>query len=221
MKKIVLILMFLLFPLSANAFYEVTNPNCTIELRNEISASVFEIIYSSEKQIEKDVVYYKLLINNIPEELSIKDIDTNIIYKDDFVIDKIAPGSTKIFQIYANSKTACEGLNAYTKTVVIQYYNKYSTSPLCDGNEEYMLCKENSKVSLSLEEFENLMNEYIKNKDKENPIEEETTVEKENFFEVILNFLYDNYITILIAIIISGTIGIVIILLVKRKKYNF
>lgn len=222
MKKIVLILAFLFFPISVNAYYEVTNPNCTIYLRNELRLKAFEIIYSNEKYLDNGVVYFRLLVNNIPSELSVKDLETNIVYNDHFVVNKVLPGSIKNFQIYANSNTECNGYNAYTKIVSIPYYNKYSENILCEGYEDYVLCKESSRVNLSLEAFENAMNEYIESiKEVEEKPNDNIIEEKESFIDVFLNFIYDNYITILVSIIIVGTIGIVIILLIKRKKYNF
>lgn len=222
-RKFVLILMFLLLPISVSAYHEITNPNCTIDLKNSLRTSAFEIIYSNEKYIDSGVVYYKLSVRNISANLSMKDLDSNIIYNNDFSLNRIVPGTIRNFQIFANSKTPCEGYNVYTKIVSIPYFNKYSLDPLCEGYEDYVLCKEDSKINLTYEQFEDAINEYIESVNRPEPEEiiDDNKIEKKNFFKDVLKFLYNNYVTILVSIIIVGTICIVIILLVKRRKYKF
>ncbi len=223
MKKIVLLIMFFVMPIIANGYYEITNPDCTANVKTSLRESVSEIIYAMERYKENTTVYYKMFILEIPNNLKVIDKGTDIAYSSDSTIYRVLPGSSKIFKIYANSSSPCDGYNVYTKIIDIPYYNKYSESPLCVGNEQYYLCKEGTKTSVSESEFEALINKYIlDNEAIEEPEKEEPIIVKEdNIINKIIDFIYENYVYILLSVIVLGTLGIITILIIKKKKNNF
>lgn len=222
MKKILILIILLILPITVYGYYEVTDPNCTVDVKTSLRESTSDIVYIIEKYKENIIVYYKISMQEIPENIKITDETTNITYGTDSTIYRIVPGSTKILRIYANTNSPCNGYNVYTKIITIPYYNIYSGSILCNGNEEYYLCKENINTDITESEFETLINKYILEKETEEEKEEDPEIiEEESIFRIILKFIYANYIYILISVIVLGTLGIIITLIVKKKRNNF
>jgi hypothetical protein len=223
MKKSILLLLFvvLFIPFNVKAVYDVTNPDCTndekMKLRNEAS----NIKFVTEKYKENDNVYYSLQILDLQNTINIQDDSTKTIYKisGDKIL-KITPGVTKNLLIYANENSVCNGYSIFTKSVVIPFYNKYSIDPLCKGNEEHILCKENTSIQVSEDEFKRILNAYIKEKNEKPSDDEEEipVVEKPSVYDQIMSFLISYYIYILLGIIVLGTSGIVILEVQKRRS---
>lgn len=222
MKKSILLLLFVfLFIPSVNAGYDVTNPNCTDDVKLALRGAALKVSFITNKYTDNSTVYYSIDIASLPNDINVQDNDTKLIYNNqNLKILKITPGTTKSLLLIANSNSVCNGYSIYTNLVPIPYYNKYKDDPLCVGNEEYFLCQEDTSLQVSYDEFKTLINEYIKEKNTK-PTGNNTvtpTPEKTSVVDEIMNFIANYYIYMLITIIVLGTTGIVIIEVRRRKS---
>lgn len=135
----------------------------------------------------------------------------------------LLPGETELLDFYATNNTKCPNQKILTKTLQVPYYNYYANNPICDGLEDYPLCQKYTKLYTSIsseEEFVKRVSAYkeslVKDTDDDNvkePTKNETTL-----LDSILKFLANDYLYFLIAIIIAGSTGIVIIITKKRRS---
>lgn len=129
-------------------------------------------------------------------------------------------GRTYELPFWAADEGPCNGYKILTKYVILPKYNPYYKSESCIGYEEFELCKKFTSISIGSDErFEQLLNNYkkdLENKNKKDDIEKEKEPEN-TMWENILNFIYNYYMIFLLIIIISGTAGIVV-LEVKRRR---
>lgn len=137
--------------------------------------------------------------------------------------DAFASGEISSLPFYASDTGVCKGFLIQTKYVKLPKYNKYYSDPLCKGHEAYELCKKFTSLTPdSSSKFETLMQKYIKSLEKtdgKKPIDEEKkTTPSKSILEMIGDFFAHNYLIFLIAIIISGTAGIIFIELKKRRS---
>lgn len=207
-------------PLLTYAKYDITNPNCTSSLKLSLREEYSNINVVVDKQNILDKVLYTVEINGVSENINIKDSETAIIYSpiDGYIkLENINPGVTKQLLFFASNLNPCYKYEIITINVLIPFYNKYKDNALCVGNEEYFLCRENSSVNVTLEEFTRLINEYIKSKEVIEEEEKPIIETKINIIDQFMNFLLEYYIYILLLIIVSGTTGIVILEVKKRR----
>ena len=101
----------------------------------------------------------------------------------------------------------CSGKTVATKLIKLPYYNKYYSEEKCKGYEEFKYCKRLIDKNIKEEEFNRLLEEYKKEKDKK----EDTPVVPQN----------DNrelYLIIGIASVSLIIITLVVMIIVKRRK---
>jgi hypothetical protein len=131
------------------------------------------------------------------------------------------PGETYQFPFYASDNNICSGYHILTKNVYFPPYNIYSEDSLCEGHEDYELCKKHSPIIIdSYEEFVQRMNQYLnnlENQDEDNSLVEDSSPE-DSLWNRVINFLIKYNLYILISIIVIGIITIVIISIKKRRK---
>lgn len=215
MKKIIFVL-FMFLPIIVMG--RAIDPRCNQTEKLKLRKETYNFYYATEKYKDKDQIFYKLTILNLTENIIINYLEKNYSSNNN-IINNITPGSSVVLKIIAKPEGICDGYNIGTKTLVIPYYNKYKDDPLCIGNEEYFLCKENTKTKVSENEFKKQINSYIKTKTekKQNEETEPIVVRKETTMTKILNFILKNYMYMLFGTIVICIIGITILLI---KKHN-
>lgn len=215
MKKIIFLII-LFIPLVVLGYNDTINPLCTIKEKDRLRTSVLNFTYALEKYKEGENVFYKVTIYNMNKDIVI-DYGSKTYTVDSNIITNILPGSKLSLKIYSNPLGICAGYNITTKVIIIPFYNKYKDNALCIGNEEYFLCKENTKANIDEKEFTRLINQYVKDKSEIKKDEDEISViSEEKPYEKIYAFVREYYIYILFSIITIGVISI--ILLVSKKK---
>ena len=213
-KLYYLLLAIVLFiPINTFAIYEVIDSRCTNSLKTSLRSAANDVVYRLSKNIDNENVTYKAIFYNLTKDMYLSDNDGNKYSSN--VIENLKPGSTIRIIIHASNNNYCEGYKIVTKIISIPYYNKYSKSELCNGYENYYLCKENSNVKLTEKEFEKKMNEYISSlKEKENeeikPLDEDT---KLSIIDYILEYKY-----FILGAVFLILITIVIVVINNKKK---
>jgi hypothetical protein len=130
-------------------------------------------------------------------------------------------GENYNFPFFATNSTACEGYEIFIKSVKLIAYNEYSEDPLCDGYENYELCKKFTQIKIdSYDEFVQRLKAYIASLKSNNnePIIDKPVEVNKTLMENIKDFIATNYMILLISIIILGTSGIIIIEVKKRRS---
>jgi ABC-type antimicrobial peptide transport system permease subunit len=117
--------------------------------------------------------------------------------------------------IYASDATYCNEYKVSTRLVQIPYYNKYYKNDLCNGYEYYYLCKENSDVRLTDEQFEKNMKAYIDSLKKTNEEESNNNLQSNKKFDIVAFIVEYN-------VYISGFGGILLVIYITYmiKKMN-
>ena len=207
-------LLFLLFPIKSLAKYEIIDSRCTDKLKSSLKSDANDVTYRLSKEIKKDKVTYKLIFYNITKDMYLSD-NNNKKYTSN-VISDLAPGTKLQIVIYASNSTYCEGFKILTKMINVPYYNKYYKEDICNGYENYYLCKENSNVNLTEEQFKNKMSEYIKSieeREKEE-IKPQEEIAKLDIIGFILQYKY----FFIGGITLIGIVVLIIIINNKRKN---
>ena len=218
MRKILLLLfLFCVFPIKSYAVHEVIDSRCTTELKTKLREEAKDFTYMLSRVDENGNSTYTMHFYAISENLNIVG-EKGIIYTNN-KIDGLKPGSSFTLNFYANNKNYCESYKAYSRIIKVPYYNKYYNSELCDGYEDFSLCKKDININLSKEEFQKRLNEY-KESIKEKPKDEEVIVEPIvqdvgfNLYDFVMNNIY----YVLYGIIFFGTAGIIIILIKEKER---
>lgn len=113
--------------------------------------------------------------------------------------------------------TECQNIDISNKYINLPNYNIYYKDSLCKGMEEHDICSKWKKNSMNYDEFKKEI-EKLKYQDDKNKIEKEE--EKEiTVLEMLITFVRQNFIIVIVAILLLITIGIMIYK--KRKESNF
>lgn len=118
------------------------------------------------------------------------------------------------FNFYADTDDACNGKLLTTKTIKLPTFNYYSLDPLCEGIEEYKLCDMWYSGIITREDFIAKVTEYKENLNK---VDEEPDLSPQNKWDVLMDWLINNYSSLLFSIIILGS-GLIIIIKVNEKR---
>ena len=109
--------------------------------------------------------------------------------------------------------------NDVMKTIVLSLpkYNKLSEDPLCEGIEEFVLCKPTYNKDIDYDTFVSRVNTYKKNHKEETdiPIEEEKEEGVNQIADYIIDYIVDNWFNI---IIISTFLILLIITIIVTYK---
>lgn len=229
MKKICFIplavILLVLCRINVNALDQTCTLNEQMRLRNLTNAT--QISYEFFENKEEATNGFKVKISGFSADFYVYNVTNGIYFpyygENVSVSDAFAPGQTYSLPFYASDTGVCKGFLIQTKYVKLPNYNYYYKDPLCKEHETYELCKKfTSLVPSNYAEFENLMQKYIKSLEKSNgktpTNEEEKTTSSKSILEIVGDFFAHNYLIFLIAIIISGTAGIIFIELKKRRS---
>jgi hypothetical protein len=200
---------------------------CTQEeqVRLRQLANATQITYEFYEDVVNDITGFTVTINGFSPDFYVYDEAKGIYfqYKNSTISTSsgFADGQTYVLPFFASDKSPCNGYQIMTKTVALPKYNIYSTDTLCKGHETYELCKKFTSVPIaSHKDFVQRLEQYIKNLNKDGttkPIDEKPQKEL-TLWQMIGEFLWNNYMFILIPIIVLGTTGIVVIEVKKRRS---
>lgn len=212
MKKIVIFLLFVLFPLNVEAYY------CDYEDYNNMQKKALNVNIMTDYEIIDDNATFTVTIYNLDESHYIIDTKNSKTYNyngtDSLKIIITNPGVYS-FEVYSTDNY-CDDTYLYKLFAEIPTYNKYYKDDLCKGIESYKYCQRWFSSKITYEEFKRGVNEY-KNSFKEEKIEEE--IPYKSIYEYILEFYLDYWYIILPIVIVIGISGIVIKLR-QENKFN-
>jgi len=215
-KIFILLILLLVLPTSAHAVYEVIDSRCTTDIKITLRSKASSFTYSINKINNNDVVTYDLELLNIDKLIKVNNSINNVIYTSDGIINNIEPGTIIKLNISASDATYCNDYKISTRMIQIPYYNRHYKNDLCNGYEYYYLCKENSNVKLTDEQFEKDMKAYIDSLKKQNEEENNNINPSDNSKFDIVAFIvkYNAY--------ISGFGGILLVIYITYmiKKMN-
>lgn len=228
-KQKLIIWLVLIFVLSPYRIYAKNVLSCDYKEKarhNLIASNIdFELDY-----IEKaDSVEFFITIYNLHPEIKIVDTYHDEVYQynnledtpKEIKIGGYEDGNTVKFELYSR-ENICQINLLSTKHINLPSYNKYYRDSLCKGIEENTLCKKWVKNDLSYDKFKEEVRKYKstlkkKQKEKERLAKSESKLVK--FIETMMNFIKENYIYILISIIILGSLLTIIIY--KKQEFRF
>lgn len=120
------------------------------------------------------------------------------------------PGYQEIF-IIGQTDSCNEILKEVSMTLA---YNKLSEDPLCEGNEDFVLCNPSYDKEIDYDSFVSRLNTYKKNKGN-NPSSSSNSVKEEN---AIITYVKNNLVSIITITIFIILVIITIILTAKSIK---
>lgn len=207
-KKIYLLSLFSLFLLLPHTSYA----DCTkeeIEHFKEI-----EDEYKVTYEFNKDTKDYTIKFHSSePSKYDFGIYDANNLNCKDlnleeYECDNVKPGEYKVGIFSLNESCDIPMKNI---TLKLPKYNDFSKDELCEGIEEFVLCQETYDKDITYEEFVSRTNTYKRTKRKEE------TKEKESEGK-IKEYLENNSLQIIIALISSILVILIIILVTKSIK---
>lgn len=196
-----ILLFVLVFPIKVNGAV------CSNEDKSNLGSLASNTKISYDYIENNNTVIFNLTLSNIYENMKIKDVAHNIIYNyqgSELTIQNFNPNQSYKFEFYTDSYS-CSGFLIYSKYITLPAYNKYYKDSLCDGIENYKLCKKWQSVNLNYDEFTSKINEY---KNSLITDEDEHGSEIKGIYDFIFEFYSKYYYIILPLIIISSIITI-------------
>lgn len=213
-KMIYLLFLLMFFPIRANAIHEVIDSRCTNSLKLSLREEGQGVVYRLSKTTNGTSVSYTAYFYNLTQNMNM--IDSNGKIYTDSRIENLKPGSTFVVNLYASNQTYCEGYKISSKIISVPYYNPYFGSELCNGYENYSLCKEDVNVTISQSEFEKKLNAYKESlNEKENTEVLDEVVEEDAFslYDFVMSYKY-----YLIGSLLAIVLAAIIIVLINRRK---
>ncbi len=182
-----------------------------------------------QEQYQDFVSYFKIHINNLTEDMYVevtnnKSDEKKVYTYNDTIDGNITFDQTDIVRlrkytitIYSSGNTGCEGTKLYTTYVTTPMFNSFSEEPMCNGAEDFYLCREWLSTTYNVDNVSERIEKYKKgllNKDgEETPPEEE----KKGFIEFVKEHKGIVAITAIGVIAIGGLVTVII---VKKQRSN-
>ena len=217
MKKILFIILFMLFNISSVS--ALTYGGCDYSSISRLKSLISNINISYDYHIIDNKAYFDVTLNNIPDGVYFVDkLSRNTYTYSDTnngeITIKDYDGTSGSYKFYS-SLDACKGTSLGTKYYNFPTYNTYYSNDLCSDIPEFSLCQKWVGVNYSYDEFEKLVNDY-KNKNSEEKPQDKVTYNK-SIIDKIVDIYVKYYYLILGGIII--VCGLIII--IKRRKDSF
>ena len=217
MKKIFLALILtLIFPSIVSAECSNKDVNRLRTIGNNVDVT-YDYYYVGDK------VKFRVTITNLHKDIYVHNRNdlTELYYGKDsknpsiIVVDGFNPGKKYEFKVYGNTDN-CKDKYIATKYVTLPMYNSYSTDKLCDGIEDFYLCKKWANVSLSYKEFVKRIEEYKNKNEIIIDDEEEVIKDLKYYIDYIIKLLlkYNTYYIIALILVL------VLIYIIKQND-NF
>lgn len=131
-------------------------------------------------------------------------------------------GQTITFNYYASYDTVCSYSILKTTQVTLPKANQYYGQPICVGLDEYYLCKKFTNTDdYTQDEILDKIDEYALEKEtKEEETKEEQKIEEqeETIIDKAVTFFFDNFVYIMLGIIILSIGGIGIIKIIEKRR---
>lgn len=124
-------------------------------------------------------------------------------------------GTNYQFNYYANTNDTCNTMLLLTKSLKLPSFNHYSLDPLCEEINDYYLCDRWYTTNLSRSDFEKKVTAY------KTSLINKSSQEKlplKNNWDVLIDWIINNYNTLLVSIIIVGITFIIIIKINEKRK---
>ena len=119
--------------------------------------------------------------------------------------------------------SGCKGQTLKKGTLQLKKYNPYADSPLCEGNEDFVLCQKDYDKAISEDEFESRIEAYEESK-KDNTSRKSSseskksdTQEKESIFAEVREFAEEHIAVVIIAAVIVIALIITAIIMIKKS----
>ena len=202
--KYVLVLLTLIF-----AFPVIVKAECSYERQAELSkiASNVDLSYSYEMDENKYPVF-TVNATNLTNDIYIVDYVYGIKTSDpeyNFVYN--LNGTTLKYDIFSNDEN-CSDVKLITKNITLPTFNKFSQLKSCTRYPNFKYCQMWMNLdSVSQEQFDSELSEYLKEMDATTEISDENT-------NTATNFISDN----LFWIIISLSLIIIVPFLIYGKR---
>ena len=194
---------------------------CTTQDKNALreEAKLMKIIPVLDEEDLMEEYSYGVSFTNWNKDFYLIDNQgTSYYYPDDYAPENVygfyQPGSVQTFKVYARYGTKCAFEHLTTIRVTFQNYNKYYSSPLCKGIEDFKLCQRTYSGKIeSYEWFEQEVKKY-KQSLEEKPNEEKD----ETIIDQVINYIKENPIVLITSVVIIISIIIITIKKVKDNK---
>lgn len=205
----------LLFPLSVKA------ANCDYQDMARYQKLASNINFSYDFVEANNSVTFNITVSNMPVDLYIVDTFTGnqfsyqTVGASETILYGYKPGANYKFNIVPYDEM-CFGSVVLRKYINLPAFNAYYLDPVCNGAESFELCQKWVDHDLSYNEFVKQVKKH-KISSNNNVVEKEVIDENDFLNKIIVGFL-NNYIIILLSIIMICTVGIVI--LAKKDKFD-
>lgn len=192
---------------------------CTTDERKEFRN--IEDKYKITYEFNKDTKDYTLILYNPLQEKFTYSTETDIdadkmTYTENGEATTVTlsgfSSGEYTFEIIATTDT-CNDVMKEIK-VKLPKYNKLSEDPLCEGNEDFVLCNPSYDKEIDYDTFVSRLNTYKKNKGN-NPSSSSNSVKEEN---AIITYIKNNLVSIITITIFIILVVITIILTAKSIK---
>ena len=194
----VLLLVAILFP-------ALVKTDCSYERQAELSKIAGNVQFDTEYQFDGEYMNFEVHISNIQNDIYVVGDDDTKIYSDKTIVYENS-GFDSEYRIDSNDHT-CPGVLLMKRNVFIPHFNAYAKSSLCETYPEFKYCYLWSDTkSISKEEFEDEMRNYLANK---MPYSADNNLETKDFILANLGK---------IIIIIVGIVIVILLFYVRRRK---
>lgn len=187
--------------------------DCTVEEKKEFKniESKYKITYEFNKENKSyTLIFTSPEPNKFDYYINNEDIKCNETVNNQTTCTDFKPGYQEIY-IIGQTDTCQEVLKEVSMNLA---YNKLSEDPLCEGNEDFVLCNPTYDKEVDYDSFISRLNTYKKNKNN-NSSSSSNTINKEN---AIINYIKDNLLEIITITIFIILVIITIILTAKSIK---
>ena len=205
--------------------FRVLATDCDFNDINKYQSLASNINFNYDFEESNNDVTFNIIITNMPEELYIKSEDGKT-----FSYRTLGSSETTLygyksgeysFKIYTYDEK-CNGEVFGTNYITLPYYNKYYKDKVCDDAKDYKLCQKWVNPGMSYKDFV----DDVKKHKNDSATTTNSKLEEEAFQDdysndflnkIIVGFL-NNYIVILLSIIIICSILMVI--LSRRGRFD-
>ncbi len=240
-KKRIVFLSFFMFFLCLTLVPQDTFAICPYDYESKYKKMATNVNYDLSYVEENDQAIFQVRFSNVTKELIIADLSTGKEYfpnNGEVIISNLKSGTQynflikssnnvengeKIIYIMVDGKKVpgytigndqnCSGLTLQKIYITTPSYNKYYNDPLCEGLQEYQICKKWNKNNYTYDEFKSEV-EKIKNPEKEKKPEKKIDTESD-LIEILRNNIY------MICIIIVILFGIIYYVYQRKKGDDF
>lgn len=219
MRKKIIIALILLFVCNEK-INGLTYRGCDSSTISRLKSFVSNINLSYEYRIDNNITYFNVTVSNIPNGTYFIDTKTSKTYyysdtNNGELIIRDYTGESGSYKFYSNVGE-CKGILLGVKYYKFPIYNIYYKHKLCSDVPNFRLCQKWVDKIYPLYQFENQIQEYKSNLNKDD-INEGTIVYEKNLFSKIVEFYVKYYYLILGVIIIACWL----IIIINKRKNSF